>query len=777
MLIATCAVGIGGLGSAAAADRNALTDPGMSPALMPQAQETLFLEVIVNDAATGLIAMFERDPEGRFSSPASELVELGIDAPPGDRLVALDAIASLDYRYDPLAQRIEIDAAPEALLPQMIGPLLPDAVAADPSSGLALNYDASLRMYRDVAGEIRPDGPGLALDGWVFTPWGWAGTRGYAYITLGSDPRTDWVRYDSVLQHDAVDRALTFRAGDVIGSSPSWGRSVRLGGVQVQKDFSLRRDLVTAPMLSYAGMAAVPSTVDVFLDGAPVYSGSTEPGRFEIDNVPIRTGPGTAVVTLRGADGRTESRELAFFGARRLLGRGISDYSIEVGQPRLNYGSATTDYLDETAVSATLRFGATDEVTLSAHVEGMDDLAMAGVGAEYVAGRRAEVSISAGASHDGDRTGHFGEVTFSAYPLGRLSLDASLYRSFGDFADLAFGVDRTTETASEALHPPSARDLVSLGYRGTGHSLGLNYIRLEQEGRRHRLASLSYARAFDRVGGTLTLSGGHDFEQDEDRFAVLFSLTKGRRTRQLHLDHEGRSRLHASRAIDERPGATGYAVQATRDGEALRVGGQVERETRFGRATGQIASGSGFASSEIAFRGAIAVLDRRLAAGRQIHDSFAVVDAGRAGLPIRLQNREVARTGPGGHALVSGLTSYHVNSLSMDVDDLPGDTLWSSTATDIVPARRSGIAVDFGISDVTRSRLVTLVDATGAPLALGTPVRIDGRPNAFAIGYDGQVLLQDTAPGSTVEASHDARNCRATLPPVSMTTMETLPCL
>ncbi|WP_341212864.1 fimbria/pilus outer membrane usher protein [uncultured Limimaricola sp.] len=767
------------LGAALSASAQDLVDPDAGLPISPLAggDEILFLDVVINGAPTGLIAEFRRDAAGRLSSPVTELVELGFDAPPGGEVVALDAIPSLDYRYDPMRQRVEIDVSPSALAPQRLGPPRAEILRADPSYGAAINYDGTLRIRRDAEGATHADGLGLALDAWIFTPWGRGGTTGYAVVPLDQPQDTQWLRYDTTIERDAIDRALSFRLGDMTTSSLSWGRAVRLGGLQVQKDFALRRDLVTAPLLTYSGRAAVPSTVDVFVEGAAVYSGVVEPGRFQLDNVPVPTGAGTATIALRGPGGETRLQDMPFFGARNLLRRGVLDYSVEAGRPRLGYGSIDSGYLDQTAASATVRVGATRDLTLSGHVEGMDETYLAGVGMEYALGQIAEMSITAGASRDSRQTGQFGEVTMSAYPLDWLSVSASLYRGSDDLADLAYGIDRATGTSGTAIRPPTARDVLSVGVTGGDQRFGLNYVRSDQAQRRNRVAGVGYSHAFDRIGGTLSLSASHDFESGEAHGAVLFNLLRGRRTHQIQVDDRQRASILTSLMPDERPEAMGYSLQATRDDDEARIGARLERKTRYGRAAGQIDVASGGASAEARFQGAVAYIDRRLAAGPKINDAFAIVDAGRGDIPVRLQNREVARTGSNGHALVSGLNSYYSNRLSVDVGDLPGDAVWLSTASEAVPARRSGVTVDFGISDISQSRLVTLVDRTGAPVALGTPVTVDGRANGFDVGYDGQVLLQDAGAGAVIVAEQGATRCEAILPAVSNPVSGHLPCL
>ena len=59
-----------------------------------------------------------------------------------------------------------------------------------------------------------------------------------------------------------------YRAGDFISGFLSWTRPVRLGGAQINSDFSMRPDLITFPVPAVAGSVAVPSTVDVLVNGS-----------------------------------------------------------------------------------------------------------------------------------------------------------------------------------------------------------------------------------------------------------------------------------------------------------------------------------------------------------------------------------------------------------------------------------------------------------------------------------------------------------------------------
>jgi outer membrane usher protein len=93
------------------------------PAAAPQA-EILHLDVSVNGRPRHLIAKFRRDAEGNFSSPRSELAELGIRAPGSgapQEEIAFDAIDGLTYDYDAPAQKMNITLAPEAMAERVYG--------------------------------------------------------------------------------------------------------------------------------------------------------------------------------------------------------------------------------------------------------------------------------------------------------------------------------------------------------------------------------------------------------------------------------------------------------------------------------------------------------------------------------------------------------------------------------------------------------------------------------------------------------------------------------
>src|SRR6202021_1988287 len=97
----------------------------------------------------------------------------------------------------------------------------------------------------------------------------------------------DFLRLDSAFTYSDPDALLTARAGDVISGGLAWTRPIRLGGLQLQRDFTLRADLATQPVPVISGSAAVPSTVDVFLNNIKAFSQNIGTGPYQIVNLPM----------------------------------------------------------------------------------------------------------------------------------------------------------------------------------------------------------------------------------------------------------------------------------------------------------------------------------------------------------------------------------------------------------------------------------------------------------------------------------------------------------
>lgn len=415
-------------------------------ALAPElaaAEGPLQLEVLINGQPIGLIGSFHQDARGKLSAKRAELEELHLKVPdrfePQDN-VALADLPGVSYRYDEAGQTIEIAVTEDARLPKIYDLRSPGerAAAAPSETGVVLNYFlyAGGGNTGNVITNWQFQGLSASLDARCFSPYGVVSQTGIL-STRGNDSFVSRdLRLDSTWTYMDPENVLTYRAGDTISGGFAWTRPVRLGGIQVQRDFGIRPDLVTLPLPGYSGSAAVPSTADIFVNGVRMVSQDVESGPFRLTNLPVLAGQGEASVIVRDSSGRAVETALPFVVSSKLLRDGLFDFSAEAGFPRLFYGSQSNVYAGAFAGSASVRYGFSDRLTLQAHAEGTKLLANGGIGAVLGMDRAGVVSAAFAGSMSNGAPGWLAFAAFDTTLFG-LTFSASTLRTFGRYNDLA----------------------------------------------------------------------------------------------------------------------------------------------------------------------------------------------------------------------------------------------------------------------------------------------------------------------------------------------------
>ena len=735
---------------------------------------SLFLEVFVNGRATNLVAEFALDPlTGIMYSPRSELVELGLK--PGSKtskMVALRSIPGLTYEYHEDRQSIDIDAPITALQPDVISAVNEQEVLdPDRSYGAVLNYNLDA-IYQEHADDTTINSLSALLDGRIFSPFGILRSSGVVRFDGGADDGSDFIRLESKFQYSNAKKRLTFVAGDVQSSAPAWARSIRIGGIQLRRDFSLRNDLVTQQLLSFDGAAAVPSTVDVFIDNSRTYSTDLDAGPFRLEDLPVQGGAGDAVIVVTDANGRKTSKAVSFFVSNRLLKRNVLDFSVEAGYARQSYGFASNDYGDDAVFSSSLRFGLTERVTLEGHIETKSDLKLFGIGLTTVPFNIAEVSCAIGQSEYVSRKAAFAQC-FAATQIGKVSLNGSVQVAQTGFADLAtatgadfLGTGALTIDGS-LLEAPTKLTTIGINMPSFDDgSFGIGYVQATRANSNDELVTASYGQQFLGGRGSFSFYGSHDLKSGDSRAGLGLSLTTGKRTyARATTTYDAKGRLSAgiglARTISDQPGDFGYTADMQRNSLGdLSVRGRGEYLGRYGKSALEVSTYDGNSRVNAQFDGAIATAGGAFALGRTVYDSFAIVDVGAGGVPVSVHNREVARTDFTGNALVTGLSSLRRNRVAVDVNDLPASLSLNATAMDVVPNVGAGVRVTLA-NKSGAAAVVVLIGSDGAPVGVGSVAYLNGRSDEFFVGYGGETYFEAVEQTNTVTVQTDTGNCSA----------------
>lgn len=78
----------------------------------------------------------------------------------------------------------------------------------------------------------------------------------------------------------------------------------------------------------------------------------------------------------------------------------------------------------------------------------------------------------------------------------------------------------------------------------------------------------------------------------------------------------------------------------------------------------------------------------------------------------------------------------------------------------VVPARRSGVTVDFG-GKPNAAALIVLRDSAGKFLSPGADVSLQGARSSFVVGYDGEVWIEGLHSENRISVQTGDKTCSA----------------
>ncbi len=713
----------------------------------------VYLDVTVNGMARGLVHFGDRG--GALWASGSSLVQLGFVLPAGAiEPVELGRLAGLQVDYDAARQRVALTANLD-LLKLEETTLGAPAVTTGPvamAPGLLLNYD----LYGTSS-----EGSSLTLSAFTeLRAFGRWGVVSHSSLTqprrAASSSRHRSVRLDTNWSQSWPERLLTLRIGDTLTGSLAWSRSTRIGGIQLGSNFALQPYLVTAPVPILLGSAALPSQLDLYVNGMRQFHDEVPAGPFRLDALPSITGAGTAQVVLTDAFGRATTLDFSLYGTQQLLKQGLTNWSLELGRVREDYGLVSNRYARNPMTSGTWRRGLTDEFTLEAHGEASKDLLNGGLGAAWLLGN---AGVLTGALAHSGGSGRRGSQLALGYNWNnrRFNVALSGLRSQSGYRDVA------------ALHgspPARASGRATLGYSSpaTG-GFSLSYLYLDYPGqRRSRYLSAGWLKSIGRTA-TLALTVLRDLTERKDYSAyatLTWSLDK-RTHASFGLEHDGsRSRLGASASrASPSDGGWGWNVHARAGAGARDAQGEVNYLGPWGRYTAGISASHNSHYTYGSASGALVFMGGRPLAARRISDAFALVSTqGMADVPVLLENRRIGVTDANGHLLVTPLNAYQNNRISIDPMELPANLRIPRVHTSITPSDRAGALVRFEIEPL-RSALVLLIDETGKPLPLASRVQLEGQTVRALVGHDGAVYLDTLREHNDLTVQTPSGRCSA----------------
>lgn len=680
------------------------------------------------------------------------------------------AEAGLRVAYDPGTLTLEANA--EAAAFQDFDLFLSRRTEASRSdliapARFAAGVDGSLYLAQDLNRGGDP-AIGLSLDGFANLggPDGvYLDFSGYADLSPeAADERLNRGRL--TLFKDDREQAIRYSAGDVRLDGPSLAGSPDLLGLSIERRYS---EIDSGRMVRALGRRSIllerPSTVEVFVNGAPVARFQAQPGRVNLNDIPFVDLGNDVTIYVEDEFGRREIDSFSFSSGDDLLAPGVSEFGLAGGALQPTLGEGLGWLTEDWGGQGYYRRGVTPGLTLGAAAAASDDgFASAslhavaalpyGIGSLDVAASTAPQGegFAASASYDVEFKGAIRERDQAGVRLDYRSED---FASFG-----GGGGGQENLSASASYH-------LSLSERA-GASFGVGYARSDGDeeirlraGLSHSFRSLS-ASAF--VEHTM-----RDGRSDETRFLLAASMPLGpdRSASASYNSQRETTRLEYRKRHRNYVGEYGYDLRMEHGddsvglyGRADYVGNRFEASANVDHVAQDVDSlfhgdsplvGSLRLSSGVAFADGRAGIGRRVGGGFFLVKPHETLEGARLSVGYASDQKALVTTDGLGPIVAPASANYGLSELALNLEDGPIGYDFGSGLYAAELGARGGAFVLVG-DDAFYSMRGVLLDSAGEPIAsrLGRLVPLQGeRPplNVFT-NQAGVFFVSGLEPGA-----------------------------
>ena len=688
----------------------------------------------------------------------------------GDVYVSLASLApELTFGFEEHTLMLRLTAQPRYLAPTV--------------QDFLFGRPPGLVYTEDIAAFLNSSISGLDFDRFTWT--GEAGLSIKNTLLFSSASRDDHGTLSRGLTNFTVDdrfRLIRWLVGDRFDTTGGLGGTAQLGGFSISREFSLDPYFIRFPTVGLSGAVLTRSTAEIYVNGQLVRREQLPPGPFELKNLPVSLGSGTAQVILRDAFGRVQEISAPFYFTSAVLKAGVQEFSYDLGFRREPLATGLGEYGPWNFL-ARHRVGVTDDLSTGYRLELASGLASGGpvVTARLPFG---DVEVSAAGSHGQDRDGWAASLGYR-YVSRPISFGAAV-RTFSDnytTVSLKAPADRARLELTALLgFPVTSRATVTVQYARTDFRdmgqqdriSGSVSVRLTNQA--NFFVTASYARQHGVQPATEIFAGLTYFLGDGTTATVSNDYTHQPKT-----TSQNTTAVEVQRSLPLGPGF-GYRVQANRaeqDTSATLSQPSSSSEQYGGLAQLQYQGGYGFYeaayqrsggkdSTALTAAASLVAIGGGLHVSRPVQDGFALIRVpGVPGVRGYFNNQEMGRTDSRGNLLVPNLLPYFGNRISIADQDVPLEYTLGATEQLVAPPVRGGSVVAFParrIQGLTGTLLVEREGRTEIPAYGQLTVTGDGQSYQSPIGQDGEFYLESVPSGRhPAVVDYKGAVCRLTL--------------
>lgn len=635
-----------------------------------------------------------------------------------------------------------------------------------------INTNLSLQR-RSSTGDL--DKPGISLNGAV-------NYRGLVFEAdfQGRDDRfNDTYEFERRYARFVYDQPLDYRRwflGDLSPETRGRQGFVEMGGLgvarQTRRFNAFRNNVLTSARQFTLQESAV---VRVLKNGVFMQEFRLDPGQYDVSNLPLNTGNNSIELEIEGQSGFRDRINYSAYLDTIDLEPGDYEYGAFLGVVADSGFGAPSYDSGEVAFTGYYRKAFLDRPAVGVGIQAASDVQTVTAQTQYLLNDASRLRLDGAVSNSREVGAGF---AFAA------SYDFILDR--GGEADVWTVVaDYTSENYSD-LGQPAGENItswaVSAGYTKRFSpdwtvSLSGSY-RMSRSERNDDSYALNLVSNY-RVAPEWTAQVGLEYVETGYRggnafggegagitLALVWTPRFDRRVESRYSSARDSTSVRFQQSPRNLVDAFGYSLAATDDPEAKTLSGQIDYvSNRFDASLSHFAVGRDFGNitddQATSFRigGALAFAGGKLALGRSIYDSFAIVyphDTLKGGVIAGESlegGRYTSRSGAFGPALDNTLTAYVNQSVHYDAIKAPLGYDIGEGIKRVHPTYRSGYTIEVGSSKFV-SAMGRLVGNDNKPAALlsGNIRPIDdanAEPEIFFTNSVGRFAVQSLEPGKT----------------------------
>ena len=697
-----------------------------------------------------------------FREPAGTVLMLD-----GEPHVSLKSIRGVTFAFDEKALALNITAEAQLLPSSSLG------LRAERRRGASVaSSNSAFLNYALTASGGTAVSSGLGFSGEM-------GVRLGDYLLLSDASTVEttgskrFLRLMSSVTRD--DRANLRRIviGDLLTPTRDFSSGVNLGGIGITKAYGLDPYFVRFPTQSLSGSVALPSDLEVYVDGQRVRTEKLKPGEFELRDILAYGGAQNVQLVLRDAFGRVQQLNYSLYFSDQPLQQGLHEYSYNFGALRRRYGIESDAY-GPAAFTMFHRYGVSGAATLGWRTEATRHLLNAGPTATVVLGNLGVANLAVTRSALAGRQGSAALASYS-YQAKKWSLgfflrhDSSAYASLGDPSSMT---NRKYEGSVAATYRVAGNGSVSLSHTALSIRGGVvaatasatqpfNVFLMDSR----RASTLSFSRPLGSSRTLLTASLSHiksgtGQSRNEASLGLSFLLEKDY-TAAVNYRGDRDSHMESVRFTKNQPIAEGLGYVMSLDrSTAATQSTQFRSNIQYNAPAAVLrADYARYQEREqrtedqrLSVAGGVVLVGGHAAMTRPVTESYAVVKVGDVrDVGILVNGQPMGKTDEEGILVLPTLSAYYDSSVSVAAGALPMEYSLPAAVKRVSPSLRSGAFVDFAV--VKTQAFSGKLKSRKAPAAKAVEfqefqINVDGKPQNFVTGRGGEFYLENLKPGT-----------------------------